>query len=352
MSAWLLAGIVAAALASWALTGAVRRYAEARLMDLPNARSSHAVPTPRGGGLAIALVALAGIALLGAVGVLPWRTAGALAGGGALIAGIGWVDDHQHVAAPVRAGVHLLAAAWALWLLGGLPGVTLGAVELRLGMAGSVLGALGIFWILNLYNFMDGIDGLAGGEAVTVGVFGGALLLAAGSPGLAAAAFVVAAAGAGFLAWNWHPARIFMGDVGSGMLGYLFAVLAVASERAGAVPLVAWMILLGVFVVDATVTLLRRALRGEKVYAAHRSHAYQRAVQAGWSHARVSGAVLAVNVVLAGLAAWGSLHPRFLVAAAAAGLALLAALYLAVERANPFPPTAPPAPAPRSSSAG
>ena len=334
----LIAAIAAAAAASWALTALVRRYALARLMDLPNARSSHTIPTPRGGGLAIAVVALGGIALLGAFGVLPWRIAAALAGGGALVAGIGWVDDHQHVVAPARAAVHFLAAGWALWCLGGLPELRLGPVALPLGIAGTVLGVLGIVWVVNLYNFMDGIDGIAGGEALSAGLFGGLLLLAAGNAPLAAASFLVAAAAAGFLAWNWPPAKIFMGDVGSGMLGYLFAVLAVASERAGAVPLVAWMILLGVFVVDATVTLLRRAARGEKWYDSHRSHAYQRAVQAGWSHGRVSGLVLAVNVVLAGLAAWGWMQPRLLPAAVALGAVLLAVLYLAVERARPFPP--------------
>jgi Fuc2NAc and GlcNAc transferase len=238
----------------------------------------------------------------------------------------------------VRFLVHLAAAALAIALLGGLPSLDLGAVRLPLGVAGSVIGVLGIVWLVNLYNFMDGIDGIAGGEALTTGAFGGVPLLAGGHGGLAAAAFLVAAASAGFLAWNWHPARIFMGDVGSGLLGYLFAVLAVASERAGAVPLLAWMVLLGVFVVDATITLFRRMLRGEKWYDSHRTHAYQRAVQAGASHARVSGAVLAINAVLAALAAWGCLAPRLLPAAVVLALLFLVGLYLGVERVRPFPP--------------
>lgn len=337
--------VAAAALAAgWAGTGLVRRYAlQKNVLDVPNARSSHRVPTPRGGGMAIVLTSLAAIAALAGTGVLPWRAGVALGVGGLAVAAIGWKDDHGGVSAPARALVHFAAAAWAVAWLGGLPSASLGRESLFLGPFGALLAVVGIVWATNLYNFMDGIDGIAGGEAVTTGTIGGALLLAAGEPGLAAAAFALTGASAGFLLWNWHPARIFMGDVGSGFLGFAFATLAVASERAGAVPLLAWVLLLGAFVFDATATLLRRARAGERWHEAHRSHAYQRAVQAGLSHARVSGAVVAVNLLLGVLAAAAWRRPEWLVPAFATGVVLLAALYLRVERLNPMRRAAVPA---------
>ena len=328
---------LACLLASWAVTWAVRHDAIRRqVLDHPNERSSHDVPTPRGGGVAIVVVAVTAEAALWYIGWLSRETALALAVGGVAVAAIGWLDDHGGVSAKARAAVHFAAAAWALGWLGGLPELRYGAGSVPLGIVGAVLAAFGIVWSTNLYNFMDGIDGIAGTEGVTCAAAGGALLLATGERGLAAAAFALAAASAGFLAWNWHPARIFMGDAGSYFLGFTFAVLAVASERAGAVPLLAWMVLLGVFVFDATATLVRRFRRGERWHQAHRSHAYQRAASTRAHHPRVSGAVAGVNAVLAALAAAGTLRPGLLLPILAAALLLLGALYLAVERRRPM----------------
>ncbi|MFL5382949.1 MAG: MraY family glycosyltransferase [Longimicrobiaceae bacterium] len=331
------AGIAAAFAVAWALTGAARRYAVRRnVLDHPNERSSHTVPTPRGGGVAIVMVAVAAEVALWAIGWLSREAVLALAGGGVAVAAIGGLDDHRGVSAKARAAVHFAAAAWALGWLGGVPALRVGAGSVPLGVVGTVLAAFGIVWSTNLYNFMDGIDGIAGAEAVTCAVAGGVLLLLTGERGLAAAAFAVAAASAGFLAWNWHPARIFMGDAGSYFLGFTFAVLAVASERAGAVPLLAWMVLLGVFVFDATATLVRRARRGERWHEAHRSHAYQRAAPTRADHARVSGAVAGVNVMLASLAALGALRPAWLLPAVGAAALALAAIYVTVERHRPM----------------
>ncbi|HEV2146723.1 MAG TPA: glycosyltransferase family 4 protein [Longimicrobiaceae bacterium] len=341
--------VPAAAATSWALTAAVRKYALARsVLDVPNQRSSHTVPTPRGGGMAIVVAFLAGVALAGLAGwVAPWVSA-ALLGGGVLVAGIGLVDDHRSVSARARLAVHFLAAAWALYWLGGLPSLGVGSGTVQLGIAGTLLAALGVVWFVNMYNFMDGIDGIAGSEAVTVGLAGGGLLLAAGSPGLATLSFLLAAAAAGFLVWNWQPARIFMGDVGSGFLGFCFAVLALASERAGAVPLLAWVLLLGVFLFDATLTLGRRVLQGERWYDAHRSHAYQRAVQHGWGAAAVTCGVIALNIVLGALAWLAVVEPGWLPPALLAGVVVLGAAYLLVERARPMYPTREGVPGPKS----
>jgi Fuc2NAc and GlcNAc transferase len=333
--------------ASWIIAGRVRRYALDRsLLDVPNHRSSHSEPTPRGGGLAIATVTLLGTVLAAAAGLVPARLAMAIVGGGALVAAVGWLDDRRGVSASVRAVVHTLAALWAVLWLGGFPTLTIGTEVVRLGWMGGALGVAGIVWATNLYNFMDGIDGLAGGEAAMVGTLAGALLLAAGRADLALVAWLVAAASIGFLVWNWPPAKLFMGDVGSGLLGYLFATLAVASENAGGVPLLAWVILTAVFVVDATVTLVRRAVRGERWYAAHRSHAYQRAVQAGRTHARVTSSTLVLNLALFVLAVLCARWPAFLLPALAAALLLVGLAYLVVERECPMYPStrsAPPA---------
>jgi Fuc2NAc and GlcNAc transferase len=294
---------LAAAIATLLLTGVARQLALAHaLLDLPNERSLHAVPIPRGGGLAIVTVTLAGIAALGGVGWLPVRISVALVGGGALVAVVGWLDDRRSLPVATRLSAHLAAALWALWWLDGLPVLTVGAGVVTLGVFGSVLATIAIVWAINVTNFMDGIDGLAAGETTTV-TLTAALLIGAAAPGLTAAAAVTGGAALGFLPWNWRPARIFMGDTGSGFLGYMLAVLALASERAGAMPVLVWLLLYAVFAADATITIIRRVWRGEQWYAAHRSHAYQRLVQAGWSHASVTGAILLLNVVL-GVLAW------------------------------------------------
>jgi Fuc2NAc and GlcNAc transferase len=340
----LLAVFAAASVLAWAGTGLVRPWALRRVMDVPNERSSHQVPTPRGGGLSIASVVLLGLAVGTGMGWLPVNVGVGLMGGAAMVALVGWLDDRYSLLARPRLLVHLAAALWTLGWLGGMPRVDVGVGSVALGAAGWVLAALGIVWAVNFYNFMDGIDGIAGGQAVVVGLGGAALLMLAGAPDLAGVAVLVAGASLGFLGWNWAPARIFMGDVGSGLLGYLFAALAVASENRGAVPVLVWVLLLGVFVVDATLTLVRRARDGEAVFNAHRKHAYQRAVQAGWSHAGVSAAVMALGVALAGLG-WLALRvPAWLLAVSLGGLAVLVLLHTAVvawataPRRDPEPP--------------
>jgi Fuc2NAc and GlcNAc transferase len=273
------------------------------LLDIPGQRSSHTTATPRGGGVALLLLLPASIFASAALG-LPGETAAALGGAGALVALIGWIDDHGHVSPLGRAAVHVAAAAWALYWLGGVDSVRVADAELALGAVGTILTLFGIVWLINLYNFMDGIDGLAGGQAVTAGLTAGLLLWSDGAHGLAFVSLSIAATASGFLVWNWPPARIFMGDVGSGLLGALFAILAVASEKTGALPLTCWLVLLAVFVTDATCTLVQRIFSGQQWYTAHRSHVYQRLIQGGWSHRRVTGAALSINVFILAPAAW------------------------------------------------
>lgn len=332
----LISGVAAvAAVATWL----VRHYAiRTSLLDVPNERSSHSQPTPRGGGIGIFAGIAAGLALAFGNGLVDSSLFTALIAGGTLIAGIGFLDDRQHVSPLTRAAVHFLAAALALALLGGLPSLELGGGELTLGAAGWVLGALGIVWLINLFNFMDGIDGIAASEALVVCTIGGLLAYLVGASSVAVAAALVAAAAAGFLVWNWDPARIFMGDVGSGLLGYCVAVIALASENVGGPPLVVWLVLGAAFFVDATLTLARRVLRGEKWFQAHRLHAYQRAVQAGLSHGAVTGAVIVLNLMLGAVAYLMMSDTRKAPILLIGALALVVAVYLVVERARPMYP--------------
>lgn len=330
--------VVGPFLVSLSITILVRRYAlRHSLIDIPNARSSHSDPTPRGGGLAIVSTWFVVLTILIALHQLDLWVGLALLGGGGLIAAVGWLDDRFGVSAGWRATVHVLAAVWAVWCVGGIQSLNVGVGVVPLGMVGNVLAVVGVVWVVNLYNFMDGIDGIAGGEAVSVALVGGALLAMAGAGGLALAVLSLAAATSGFLVLNWPPAKIFMGDVGSGLLGYAFAVIALASERAGAVPFVVWMILLGVFIVDATATLIYRVMKGEPWYEAHRSHAYQRAVQAGYSHRTVTVAVLGLNAVLALVAVGASIKPTLLPLALAATVVGLSLIWFRVFRLAPRP---------------
>lgn len=336
MTTGMLVFLASAALLSWLLASRVRLYALDRMLDIPNERSSHSSPTPRGGGFAIAVTTLGGIALAASLDWVPRDLAIALIGGGAMIATVGWVDDHRSLSPLTRFAVQFISAAWAMFWLGGLPSLSLGVVSLHLGIGGTILGSIGIVWAINLYNFVDGIDGLAAGEAVSTGVTAGLLLLGVGKPGLAVLALLIAAVNLGFLPHNWAPAKLFMGDAGSGLLGYLFAALAVASENTGGIPLMLWVLLLGVFIFDATVTLCRRIAHGHRWHHAHHSHAYQRLVQAGRTHAQVSSMILLINFVLAILAVVAWKQPALFLAAIFAGALLLSAAYLAVERIKPM----------------
>jgi Fuc2NAc and GlcNAc transferase len=281
-----------------ALTGLVRRVALARnIIDVPNERSSHSVPTPRGGGLSIVLATLLAAAYAWGSGACDGPLFYALLGGGIAVAAVGFADDHRPVPARVRFSVHILAAAWAVYWLGGLPSLHWGGRLHDLGAAGYLLGIVGVVWTLNLFNFMDGIDGIAASEASFVGWGAVACLAWSGAPvdGVLLIALALAASSAGFAVWNWPPARIFMGDVGSGFVGFVIAVLALAHARIDPVAPFIWAILGALFIADSGVTLVRRFARGERPYEAHRTHAYQNLSRRWGAHRPVTLAYVAAN---------------------------------------------------------
>ena len=282
---------------SLALTYILRRYAlNRKIIDIPNARSSHTVPTPRGGGVAIVLSFLFAQIVLFTIGYLAWSELWAMLGTGVAVAVLGFLDDHGHIAARWRLLGHFSASVWALYWLGGLPVIMLFGTSLDLGWLGHVLALFYLVWMLNLYNFMDGIDGLASIEAISACLGACLLFWLGGFNSLILMPLVLAVSVVGFLFWNFPPARIFMGDAGSGFLGITLGLLSLQAAWVSPKLLWVWLILLGVFIVDATVTLIRRLLRGEKVYEAHRSHAYQFASRHYERHLPVTLAVAGINL--------------------------------------------------------
>jgi UDP-N-acetylmuramyl pentapeptide phosphotransferase/UDP-N-acetylglucosamine-1-phosphate transferase len=288
---------LATGLVSCAATGALIPLLRRRnFLDHPNQRSSHYVPTPRGGGVAVigsVLLAWTALAWVGSLSSSFIR----ISFGAVLLGLLSWIDDLRGLPPIPR----LLAQGAAVAIgLSALPG-TQNALQVWIGPAFYLIGiALLWVWWINLFNFMDGIDGLAGSEAAAIGI--GLLLVAslAGRPDpeLALLAAAIIGAAAGFLVWNWSPARIFLGDVGSAPLGYLlgFLLLHLAGRGFWRMALILPLYFLG----DATITLVRRLLRGERVWQAHREHYYQRAVQRGFGHAAVVRRVIAADILLIG----------------------------------------------------
>ena len=279
---------------SWAMTAWLRQYAiERGMVDVPNPRSSHRVATPRGGGGGIVLATSAGLAWWS------WVTgSSALAVAlscGLIVAAIGFVDDHRPVPALTRLIGHALAAIVAVFGLS-LDRFDPGTGSAALWIAGAAIAIIFVVWLINLTNFMDGIDGIAGVQTITVCAAGAALsqMLAPGT-GLWFEPAVLGAASIGFLIWNWPPARVFMGDVGSGFVGFMVAILTLRAALVAPVLGWCWLILSGVFIVDATLTLARRTARGDRLFEAHRSHAYQHLALA-WGHRPVTLLVAAITV--------------------------------------------------------
>lgn len=281
------------------------------LSDIPTSRSSHRQPTPRSGGVAIVVAANLALTFLWLQGLVTGQLAAALGVGGLTVAAVGLADDSGGVPLNIRLLVHFAAALWAVWALGGLAALRVGTAVVPLGWMGHALAVVAIVWALNLFNFMDGIDGIAASQAIFM-MLGGAWLAAAGTQALEvrSMSLVLAAATAGFLLWNWPPAKIFLGDVGSGYLGYGTAVLALDSIRWHDSAIWIWLVLGVVFFADATLTLLRRLLRGASPILAHRDHAYQQLARRWGSHRRVTQALLLFNVLVLGPVAWlAARHP-------------------------------------------
>ncbi len=282
----------------------VRRWSLRReLLDIPNERSSHTAPTPRGGGLIIALVSLAFYTTYTTYfsNNFSW---GYLAGAG-LIAVVSWMDDIFNISFVWRFLVHSAAAILVIISSGFFKETYLPFFhQIELGNLGVILTFLWIVWLTNAYNFMDGIDGIAGMQAVTAGI---GWLVIGNILGFETVGFyggVIAFSSLGFLIHNWQPAKIFMGDVGSAFLGYTFAVLPLlvknkTADNFSLLPIVA-VGLVFLFVLDTVLTFVRRGLKKEKIWQAHRTHIYQQLVKTGFSHRSVTIIYCVISILITG----------------------------------------------------
>jgi Fuc2NAc and GlcNAc transferase len=293
-----LAGIASFA-SSWLGVRAARGWLGRSALDLPNERSSHSAPVPRGGGIALAAVTLFALAVMAALAEPPDRDRLLLLFfGGTIIAAVSFLDDLRGVPTPIRLAVQLVVAGISLAAFGAWSPISFG--DAVVPVTGAAAIGVTIVWIVgltNAYNFMDGIDLMAAGQAMTAGLGWIVLGTVGGVPDLVIIGTVVAFAAAGFAVHNRPPATIFMGDVGSAFLGYLFATLSLLALERNPILATAGAFLVWPFVFDTSLTFLRRARRREKVFSAHRSHLYQRLVIAGLSHLKVSALYAGLDLI-------------------------------------------------------
>ena len=310
-------------------TATVLRFAtRAHLIAMPGDRSSHHTPTPVGGGLAIVGTYFIGLLIALLAGFTPVSEFLALAAS-LVVAMVGLIDDRRHVDFRVRLIVQFAAVFVAMAFIGYIPQSVVLSGFTDSSMVVWIVFALALLWMTNLYNFMDGIDGFAGIQACFVGLAAASMLIYAEDYGLALLCLFLASGAAGFLVWNWPPARIFMGDVGSGFIGFTLGVTAILSIVHESMSLWTWVLLMGCFIVDATLTLFRRVASGERWYQAHCSHAFQNAARKFASHERIVAGLLLINVTwLLPMAVLTTIHPEYGVYLTAIGLIPLGMLAL------------------------
>lgn len=276
---------------SFILTWVIMKFSLKRnILDIPNERSSHTQPTPKGGGLAIVISWYIGITLLFLMGSLNRNLYFALLCG-ILLAIISLIDDLYDIKPSIRLIAQTSAAIVSLICLNGIQPLLLFGINIFPNIILEVITIIGMVWFINLYNFLDGIDGYASVEAIMMSF---ALYLVAGDN----VTLILIASVLGFLIWNWPKAKIFMGDVGSTQLGFILVVLGIYFHNDHSLSIIYWLILAAPFWFDATLTLYRRWRNKEKLSIAHRKHMYQRLVQSGFSHLKVDILLSVLNAIL------------------------------------------------------
>lgn len=276
---------------SFILTYLIKNYyIKNALYDEVNERSSHTMPTPHGGGIAISVTWFIGLIYLYFMNEIDYTLFYALMIG-VVISVVSFFDDMYELSPKFRMLVQSAVAIGAIVVIGGLDSLEFGLFTMLNQIITNIFAFLLIVWFINLYNFLDGINGYAGSEALFLAIAG--FILFGGSHFI-----VLAVAVLGFLYWNWNKAKIFMGDVGSTLLGYNIAIFTLYYANHEPTNLWIWIILFGVFWFDATLTLVRRKINGEQLSLAHKKHAYQRLNQAGWTHYKVTNYSIVVNVIL------------------------------------------------------
>jgi len=276
---------------SFALTYLIKNYyIKNAILEEVNERSSHTVPTPHGGGIAVAITWFMGLIYLNYMHEIETTLFYALMIG-VVISVVSFFDDIYELSPKLRLSIQLLVAIGGMVAIGGLNTLDFGIFTITNQIVTNTIAIVAIIWYINLYNFLDGINGYAGSQTVFLSIagfviFGGSHFIVLGVTTL------------GFLYWNWNKAKIFMGDVGSTLLGYNVAIFTLYYTNQDQSNLWIWIILFGLFWFDATLTIIRRKLNGEQITQAHKKHGYQRLHQSGWSHLQVSLFGMGINVVL------------------------------------------------------
>jgi glycosyltransferase WbpL len=295
----LLSLLVFVAIVSGVITNFIRYISiKKKLYDIPNDRSSHDTPKPKGGGLAIVLILLITIVGLFFNQQIDFDISISLLIGLGIVAAVGFVDDYKNLSVSIRALVYVFAAAFSIYSIGGINVLSINNYQIQLNFFGLFLAMLYVVWVTNLYNFMDGTDGFAAIQTICVCIFCGLLFYLTANTAFTILLLCLVASTIGFLYWNWSPAKIFMGDVGSCTIGFLFGLLSIYTEKQGIITISVWLILLSPFFGDATYTLLKRMANREEWYEAHNSHAYQKLYQLGISHSKLAFALLITNITI------------------------------------------------------
>ncbi|MEC8860168.1 MAG: glycosyltransferase family 4 protein [Pseudomonadota bacterium] len=306
-------------LAAWCLCSLLVVVGRRHLLDVPVARSAHQQAVPRGGGAAIVTGLALAIAVLLFSGTLTLQYTLVLAC--ALpVAMVGFIDDFKALPVRIRLPLHLISAASALWLLGPVPEPFFSGWLVMPSWLQALILMLALVWLLNLYNFMDGIDTLAAAQCLFVCAAAGLMLWRLDDPLMLVCAALFAAT-LGFLYWNVPPARLFMGDVGSTFLGFFLGLLGLITHFNGVLSVWVWVLLMATFIADTTLTLLRRLLAGHSITEGHSTHAYQHLSRRWGSHLRVTAAYMVVNVLWSLPLAWLALtRPEYGVLFAISGI--------------------------------
>lgn len=316
-------------ISSFIITYLVREFAiKKSIMDVPNERSSHTIATPRGGGLAIAITWFSGITFLFFTNNIDTNLYYALISG-ILISIISFIDDIYNLKSTPRMVVQAICAGLALYFIGGLQKLDLGFYIIENVYLLSAIAFIGIIWFINLFNFIDGIDGYTASETIFVAI---TLFFLTGQ----SLSLILAFSTLGFLIWNWQKAKIFMGDIGSTLLGFTIIVLAIHYQNTNQVSLINSLTLTSVFWFDATYTLFKRFLNKEKLSEPHRKHFYQRIVQSGFSHQKTVLYAMFINVILFSLIYLTSKNSNIILVSLLISLILLFIVSKLIDKRKPF----------------
>ena len=298
------------------------------MLDIPNERSSHSLPTPKGGGVAIVLSWYFGISILFALHLISRDLYYALMSG-ILLAVVSLIDDLINLKPYIRLIFQILSAAVALFFLKGFSPITFSEFGISSLVLFSPIAVIGIVWFVNLFNFLDGIDGYASLETSTVAM---ALYFLTGN--IVCVVLIVCILG--FLSWNWPKAKIFMGDVGSTQLGFILVVLGIYFHNTVEASIIHWVMLTSLFWFDATLTLFRRWRNGEKLTQAHKKHAYQRIVQSGFSHQKTIIMSFIINIIIIGLVFISKMYMSILIPVFIINMLFLYGITKVIDKKVPF----------------